>query len=82
VDFGMVGRISPHLLSGLRELLIAAGTRDGGRLVRAYKSLDVLLPNVDLDLLEKASNRVFEALGKTAPELRNMHHEEVMEFCQ
>ncbi|MDR3577410.1 MAG: AarF/ABC1/UbiB kinase family protein [Anaerolineaceae bacterium] len=82
IDFGMVGRISPHLLSGLREILIAAGLRDGGRLVRAYKSLDVLLPGVDLDLLEKASNRVFERFwGKTAPELRNMRHEEAMEFA-
>ena len=82
IDFGMVGRISPHLLSGLREILIAAGTRDGGRLVRAYKSLDVLLPGVDLDLLERASNRVFERFwGKTAPELRNMRHEEALEFA-
>jgi predicted unusual protein kinase regulating ubiquinone biosynthesis (AarF/ABC1/UbiB family) len=82
IDFGMVGRISPHLLSGLRETLIAAGTRDGGRLVKAYKSLDVLLPGVDLDLLEKASNRVFERFwGKTAPELRNMRHEEALEFA-
>ena len=82
VDFGMVGKISPQLLSGLREILIAAATRDGGRLVHAYQSLDVLLPGVDLDLLEKASNRVFERFwGKTAPELRNMRHEEAIEFA-
>jgi predicted unusual protein kinase regulating ubiquinone biosynthesis (AarF/ABC1/UbiB family) len=51
--------------------------------VRAYKTLDFLLPNADIELLEKASNRVFERLwGKTAPEMMKMHHQEAEEFAQ
>lgn len=83
VDFGMTGSISDKLLKDLREILIAVGTKDGARIVRAYVSTGALLPAADLDLLERATNRVFERFwGKTAPEMVNMHQEEAVAFVQ
>ncbi len=70
VDFGMAGRVTPNLLVGLREVLIAFGTQDSARLVRAYQTMDVLLPGADLDLLEKLSARAFERFwGKSTTEM-------------
>jgi predicted unusual protein kinase regulating ubiquinone biosynthesis (AarF/ABC1/UbiB family) len=83
VDFGMTGQIAPATLTGLREIMIAAGTQDSARLVRAYQSLEMLLPGVNLELLEKASARVFERFwGKTAPELMSMHQTEAVQFAE
>jgi predicted unusual protein kinase regulating ubiquinone biosynthesis (AarF/ABC1/UbiB family) len=81
VDFGMVGRVSPKLFEGLTELLLAVGLRDGSRVVKAYQMLDVLLPGADLELIARASNRVFESFwGKTAPEMMSFHQEEAVKF--
>jgi len=81
VDFGIAGTITPTIVDGLREGLIAIGTRDASRLIKAYKILDVLLPGADVDLLERASSRVFESFwGKTAPEMMQMHAEDAREF--
>jgi predicted unusual protein kinase regulating ubiquinone biosynthesis (AarF/ABC1/UbiB family) len=83
VDFGMIGRIRPNVVAGLRELLIAVGTQDAARIVKGYQILDVLLPNADLRLLEKAGTRVFERFwGKTTPQMMNMHHSEAVAFAQ
>jgi predicted unusual protein kinase regulating ubiquinone biosynthesis (AarF/ABC1/UbiB family) len=83
IDFGMMGTISDKLLKDLREILIAVGTKDGARIVRTYTSMGVLLPGADLEMLEKATNRVFERFwGKTAPEMMNMHQEEAVEFVR
>ena len=79
----MAGEISENLMVSLREILIAVGTQDAKRIIKAYLSLGVLLPNADLDLLERATNRVFERFwGKTVPELKNMHQQEAVEFVQ
>ncbi|HVP21403.1 MAG TPA: AarF/UbiB family protein [Anaerolineaceae bacterium] len=81
VDFGIAGTITPTIVDGLREGLIAIGTRDASRLIKAYKILDVLLPGADVDLLERASSRVFESFwGKTAPEMMQMRAEDAREF--
>jgi predicted unusual protein kinase regulating ubiquinone biosynthesis (AarF/ABC1/UbiB family) len=81
IDFGMVGRVSPNLLAGLREILIAVGTRDASRLVKAYQTLDVVLPEADLGLIEKASSRVFERFwGKTVPEMVDLRPSEAASF--
>jgi len=81
IDFGMVGRIGPSLFVGLREILVAVGTRDAARLVRGYQALGVILPGADLDLLERASARVFERFwGMTAPDMMRMHPREAVEF--
>jgi predicted unusual protein kinase regulating ubiquinone biosynthesis (AarF/ABC1/UbiB family) len=83
IDFGMVGRVSPELLVGLREMLIAIGTRDGARVVDAYQTLGVLLPEADIDLLKRASSRVFERFwGKSTTELASMGHSEAVKFAQ
>ena len=60
IDFGMVGRVPYNLRAGLREVLIAVWTQDAARLVQSYKTLDVLLPSADLDLIERASVQLFE----------------------
>lgn len=77
VDFGMTGRVDPRQLEALREALIAVGTQNAARLVRAYQMLGVLLPNADLDLLERASQRMFEQFwGKSTTEIVNLGHQE------
>lgn len=82
VDFGMVGRISPETRQGLRELVIAVGTRDVARLTRAYQMLGLLLPDVDYSLLEKAELRLFERFwGKSMSELKEISVEELQEIA-
>ena len=81
IDFGMVGRMPESLRAGLREAVIAVGTRDAARLVQAYKTLDVLLPSADLKLIELAGAQVFDRFwGKSMSELRSIDHAEVMKF--
>ena len=42
-----------------------------------------LLPNADLPLLEKATNKVFQRFwGKSTAEMMNMQHAEAVEFVQ
>jgi predicted unusual protein kinase regulating ubiquinone biosynthesis (AarF/ABC1/UbiB family) len=81
VDFGMVGRVPENLRAGLREMVIAVGLQDGARLVRAFKTLDVLLPTADLALIERASMAVFDRFGgMSMGELRELDHSEMMRF--
>ncbi|MDD5367713.1 MAG: AarF/UbiB family protein [Anaerolineaceae bacterium] len=81
VDFGMVGRITPTLFAGLREMLIGVGLHDSRRVVKAYQMLDVLLPGANTELLEKASARVFDSFwGKTTQEMMRMKQEEADQF--
>jgi predicted unusual protein kinase regulating ubiquinone biosynthesis (AarF/ABC1/UbiB family) len=81
IDFGMTGRVSDNLYEGLRELLIALGTRDAARVIKAYQDMDVLLPGTDLDLMQKATARVFRVFwGKSTPQMMEMHKEEAQKF--
>jgi predicted unusual protein kinase regulating ubiquinone biosynthesis (AarF/ABC1/UbiB family) len=81
IDFGMVGRVPENLREGLREAVIAVGTQDGARLVRAFKTLDVLLPTADLKLIERASMAVFDRFGGMGmDELKGIDHSEMMSF--
>lgn len=81
VDFGMTGTLPENSFKGLREVLISVGTQDAHRLVQAYQMLDILLPGADLELLERAGQRVFERLwGKSTTQMREMHSEEAREF--
>jgi len=81
VDFGMTGTLSQESFNGLREALLAVGTRDAVRLVRAFQSLQVLLPEADLDLLERACKKAFDTLwGKSMREIVRMSNEEVRVF--
>lgn len=81
VDFGMVGHVPENLRTGLREALIAIGTQDGTRLVKSFKTLDVLLPSADLKLIEMASMQLFDRFGgMSMSELRELDHAEMMSF--
>jgi predicted unusual protein kinase regulating ubiquinone biosynthesis (AarF/ABC1/UbiB family) len=81
VDFGMVGVINPDTQHGLREMLIAIATRDTSRLISAYQLLNVLLPGANLELLEKADEKVFERFwGKNMSEFRDFQPEELREL--
>lgn len=83
IDFGMTGSITDTVLAGLREGLIALGTKDSTRVIKAYQILDVLLPEADIDLLQRATARVFDSFwGKTAPEMMQMHPEEAKAFVE
>jgi predicted unusual protein kinase regulating ubiquinone biosynthesis (AarF/ABC1/UbiB family) len=83
VDFGMTGRIRPGTFAGLREAVIAVGTRDAKRLIKSYQMLNVLLPGADLRLLEKATAQAFERFwGRTSPEMFEMGQESMREFAR
>jgi predicted unusual protein kinase regulating ubiquinone biosynthesis (AarF/ABC1/UbiB family) len=82
IDFGMVGRVPDNLRAGLREMVIASGTRDAKRMVRAYQQLGVLLPGADLKRIEEAEAQVFERFwGKSMSELREISLDEMREFA-
>ncbi len=83
VDFGMVGRLSPQMLSGMREMVIAVGTRDASRLVKSYQELGVLLPHADVELIERAEARLFDQFwGRSMRELTMISQQEIREFTQ
>ncbi|MBN1452021.1 MAG: AarF/ABC1/UbiB kinase family protein [Anaerolineales bacterium] len=82
VDFGMVARVPDTIKSSLREMLIAVGTRDSSRLVKAYQMLDMLLPGADLKLIEQAEAQVFDRFwGMSMKELRSIDPQEIREFA-
>jgi predicted unusual protein kinase regulating ubiquinone biosynthesis (AarF/ABC1/UbiB family) len=81
VDFGMVGRVPENLRKGLRETVIAVGTRDSVRLIRSYKELGFLLAGADTQALEQASAAVFDRFwGMSMSELRNVNVSEMHEM--
>jgi predicted unusual protein kinase regulating ubiquinone biosynthesis (AarF/ABC1/UbiB family) len=63
VDFGMVAVIPERLRSGLRNYVIAVGTRDAHLIVKAYQEAGVLLPGADLKRLEALHALLFSQLG-------------------
>jgi predicted unusual protein kinase regulating ubiquinone biosynthesis (AarF/ABC1/UbiB family) len=81
VDFGMVGTVPPDLRAGLREAVIAVGTRDSARVVKAYQQLGVLLPGADLKLIEQAESAIFDRFwGMSMKEIRQIRPEEFREI--
>jgi predicted unusual protein kinase regulating ubiquinone biosynthesis (AarF/ABC1/UbiB family) len=77
VDFGMVGRVPENARTGLRELVIAVGTRDSARLIKAYKSLGFLFPAADTQTLEETASAVFDRFwGMSVSELRKVRPSE------
>jgi predicted unusual protein kinase regulating ubiquinone biosynthesis (AarF/ABC1/UbiB family) len=82
VDFGMAGTLPPDTFEGLREVLVSVGTRDAARLVGAFKKLHILLPGADLDLVERASERVFDTVwGKSTRDMMQMTVAEASTFA-
>lgn len=82
VDFGMVGHITPNIRQGLREIVIALGTKDSKRLIKAYKILNILLPGADLELIAQAEAAVLDRFwGKSMDEISQIGFEEMHEFA-
>jgi predicted unusual protein kinase regulating ubiquinone biosynthesis (AarF/ABC1/UbiB family) len=83
VDFGMVGRLSPEIKQGLRDLAIAVGGRDPGRLMKAYQELGVLLPGADLERIRQAETALLDQVwGKNMRELVRLHPSQMREFVR
>jgi predicted unusual protein kinase regulating ubiquinone biosynthesis (AarF/ABC1/UbiB family) len=81
IDFGMVGRIPPQARAGFRELLIGIGTQDAARVVNASQMLGILLPDADLDLIEKAEEAMFSKFwGKSMTEMSQVDMAEMREY--
>lgn len=82
VDFGMVGHVPENAREGLREGVIAIGTQDPKRLVGAYRKLDLLLPEADIETLERVEAEAFERFwGKSMSELQDIDYSEWREFA-
>ena len=82
VDFGMVARVPDSIRGSLRELVIAVGTRDAARVVKAYQMLDMLLPGADVKLIEQAEGQVFDRFwGMSMNEIRSISSDEIREFA-
>lgn len=78
VDFGMVGHLTPEIVAGLRETLIALTTRDAHRLVQSYQRLGILLPGADLDRIEQASRAAFDRVwGMSMAQISSMQFSEM-----
>jgi len=83
IDFGMVGHMREKLRQGLRELIIGIGTRDSPRMVRAYQTLNMLLPGANVQTLEQAQSQLFDIFwGKSMTELRDMDYQQMMQFAE
>jgi predicted unusual protein kinase regulating ubiquinone biosynthesis (AarF/ABC1/UbiB family) len=82
VDFGMAGRVPDNLRAGLREITVAIGTRDAGRMVRAFQAVGMLLPDADTQGIERMSAQMFDMFwGKSMTELRGLSHEDMHRFA-
>ena len=81
VDFGMVGRVPPNLLSGMREMVIAMGTQDTSRMIKASQLMGILLPGADLERIKQAEAAAFEYIwGKNMRELQELDPQELRQF--
>jgi predicted unusual protein kinase regulating ubiquinone biosynthesis (AarF/ABC1/UbiB family) len=81
VDFGMTGTIAKDTFTALREGLLAVGTKDAGRLVRAFDDLRMLLPGADRELLERACARLLETLwGRSTRDMLGMSDRQIRAF--
>jgi predicted unusual protein kinase regulating ubiquinone biosynthesis (AarF/ABC1/UbiB family) len=63
IDFGMMGEVPATLRRGLRQLLIAAASRDGKGMVDGIRDVGVLLPSADTVELERAMTKLFARFG-------------------
>ena len=63
IDFGMMGEVPDGLRRGLRQLLIAAASRDGKGMVAGIRDVGVLLPSADTAELERAMTTLFARVG-------------------
>ncbi len=73
VDFGMTGRLTREIASGMVDTLNAVILRDPVKLVRSYNELGFILPGADLDRITEAAKAAFdEVWGMSMSEIRDM----------
>jgi predicted unusual protein kinase regulating ubiquinone biosynthesis (AarF/ABC1/UbiB family) len=83
VDFGMVGQLRSGARKGMRDLAIAIATKDTLRMVDAYQTLGMLLPEANLDRVREAEAAVFDRFwGKSMRELTRLEIREMHEFAR
>jgi predicted unusual protein kinase regulating ubiquinone biosynthesis (AarF/ABC1/UbiB family) len=83
IDFGMMGEVPGALRQGLRQLLIAAASRDGRGMVDGIRDLGVLLPSADTGELERAMTKAFARFGGMGfAELRDIDPREFIAFAE
>lgn len=76
VDFGMTGRLTREIASGMVDTLNAVIVRDPVKLVRSYNELGFILPGADLDRITEAAKAAFdEVWGMSLTEIRDMDFE-------
>ena len=63
IDFGMMGVVPDGLRRGLREVLIAAASRNGKGMAEGMRDIGVLLPSADTVDLERAMTQLFSRFG-------------------
>ncbi len=63
IDFGMMGEVPDALRRGLRQVIIAAASRDGKGMVDGIREVGVLLPTADTVELERAMTTAFSRFG-------------------
>lgn len=63
IDFGMMGEVPDALRRGLRQVIIAAASRDGKGMVDGIREVGVLLPTADTAELERAMTTAFARFG-------------------
>jgi predicted unusual protein kinase regulating ubiquinone biosynthesis (AarF/ABC1/UbiB family) len=82
IDFGMMGEVPATLRQGLRNLLIAAASRDGKGMVDGIRDIGVLLPSADTVELERAMTKVFARFGGMGfAELQEIDPREFLAFA-
>ena len=78
----MVGHLNPTAKQGLRELAIAIATKDLDRVIKAYQTLDMLLPGANLERIRQAEAVVFERFwGMSMRELTKFDVREMHQFA-
>ena len=81
IDFGMMGEVPDTLRQGLRQVLIAAASRDGKGMVNGVRQVGMLLPSADTAELERAWTKLFSRFGGMGfAELRDVDPREFRDF--
>jgi len=82
VDFGMVGKVSPNLRAGLREMAIGIGTQNPDRVINSFQMLGVLFPEADTERIKELIVSEFERFGgKSMAELQQIQFDEMRELA-
>jgi predicted unusual protein kinase regulating ubiquinone biosynthesis (AarF/ABC1/UbiB family) len=82
VDFGMMGEVPDTLRRGLRNILVAAASRDGKGMVNGIRDVGILLPSADTADLERAMTKLFARFGGMGfAELQNVDPREFRAFA-